>query len=195
MFDPKLMVSKSGFDIIWICLQKMGKYIRGRTFTCQHSIFSVWNLKEWLSHRVSAVQFLQQSEISAFGKATLLVHQCQQAQFLRQTEKTELLHQPHESSYPDADIHQLLSTSRGDNKLYTFSIRSRHSALSIQSMASHCTPSLWGLKYGKLSTHIYFYLCIFIFMLRVPDMLLFLKLFYSCGHKIPWFLMLVASTC
>lgn len=28
MFDPKLMVSESRFDIIWICLQKMEKYTR-----------------------------------------------------------------------------------------------------------------------------------------------------------------------
>lgn len=28
MFDSKLMVSESGFDIIWICLQKTVKYTR-----------------------------------------------------------------------------------------------------------------------------------------------------------------------
>lgn len=41
------------------------------------------------AHRVSAVQLLQQSEVSSFRESALLVHQSQQAQFLRQRkEKT-----------------------------------------------------------------------------------------------------------
>lgn len=36
----------------------------------------------------------------------------------------------------------------------TFSMRSRHSALSIQSMASHWIPSLWGQRH---SHHVYIY--------------------------------------
>lgn len=34
---------------------------------------------------MSAVQLLQQSEVCSFGESTLFVHQCQQAQFLRET--------------------------------------------------------------------------------------------------------------
>lgn len=36
------------------------------------------------THRVSAVQLLQQSEVGSFRESALLVHQSQQAQFLRQ---------------------------------------------------------------------------------------------------------------
>lgn len=36
------------------------------------------------AHRVSAVQLLQQSEVGSFRESALLVHQSQQAQFLRQ---------------------------------------------------------------------------------------------------------------
>lgn len=62
-----------------------GKIYKKGLLLCHFSIFHIWNLKAWLSHRVSAVQFLQQSEIGAFRKSTLLIHQRQQAQFLIET--------------------------------------------------------------------------------------------------------------
>lgn len=73
MFDAELMVSKSGFDIVRVCLQKTGKHHKKQTkynvtFEYQHSHFCK------LTHRVSAVQLLQQSEVSSFGESTLLIH-------------------------------------------------------------------------------------------------------------------------
>lgn len=48
MFDSKLMVSKSGFDIIWICLQKTEKYTRKDIYsvifwTAQHFSYQLFD--------------------------------------------------------------------------------------------------------------------------------------------------------
>lgn len=58
MFDPKLMVSESGFDIIWICLQKMGKY---NIYSIRKDIYSVifWQAQYFLSLKVEDVTVSQ----------------------------------------------------------------------------------------------------------------------------------------
>lgn len=83
MFDAKLMVSKSGFDIVRVRLQTNRKTIQKTKynvmFLCQHSMFLLFF---HITHRVSAMQLLKQSEVGSFGKSTLLIHKCQQAKFL-----------------------------------------------------------------------------------------------------------------
>lgn len=73
------------------------------------------------------VQFLKQRVVCGFGEVTLLIQQSQQTQFLW---KQQVNYQP--------------ETRRGSEQdaSLTFSIRSKHSPLSIQWMSTQTKPSL-----------------------------------------------------
>lgn len=74
------------------------------------------------------VQFLKQRVVRGFGEVTLLIQQSQETQFLWK----------HRMNYPQPETR---IGSEQDSGL-TFSIRSKHSPLSIQSMSTQTKPSL-----------------------------------------------------